>query len=59
MPSRQNVPAPDVYTSMDRGLLDAASFAYYSHDSYRTYELGKWFTKGMQVGSINCGTIHQ
>ena len=35
-----SVPAPDVYTSMDRGLIDAAGFAYYAHESYRTYELG-------------------
>lgn len=52
-----SVPAPDVYTSMDRGLIDAAAFAYYSHESYRTYELGDWFTSGLDLGSIACGML--
>lgn len=52
-----SVPAPDVYTSMDRGLLDAAAFAYYSHDSYRTYELGDWYTSNLAMGSIACGML--
>ena len=52
-----SVPAPDVYTSMDRGLIDAAGFAYYSHESYRTYELGTWFTSGLDIGSIACGML--
>ena len=50
------VPAPEVYTSMDRGLLDAVGFAYYAHQSYRTFELGNWFTRGLALGSIACGS---
>ena len=52
-----SVPAPEVYTSMDRGLLDAAAFAYYAHKSYRTFELGDWFTSGLALGSIACGSM--
>jgi TRAP-type C4-dicarboxylate transport system substrate-binding protein len=52
-----SVPAPEVYVSLDRGLIDAAAFAYYAHDSYRTWELGKWFTTGLAFGSIHCGSI--
>lgn len=52
-----SVPAPDVYVSMDRGLIDAAGFAYYAHESYRTWEIGKWFTHGLAVGSIACGAM--
>ena len=52
-----SVPAPEVYTSMDRGLLDAVGFAYYAHQSYRTFELGDWFTSGLAVGSIACGSM--
>jgi len=52
-----SVPAPDVYTSMDRGLIDAASFAYYSHESYRTWEISNWFTRNLAVGSIACGSM--
>lgn len=51
------VPAPEVYTSMDRGLLDAVGFAYYAHKSYRTFELGDWFTNSLAVGSIACGSM--
>ncbi len=52
-----SVPAPDVYVSLDRGLIDAAAFAYYAHDSYRTWELGDWFTNGLVLGSIHCGSL--
>jgi TRAP-type C4-dicarboxylate transport system substrate-binding protein len=52
-----SVPAPEVYTSMDRGLIDAAAFAYYAHDSYRTWELGDWFTHNLKFGSIACGAL--
>jgi TRAP-type C4-dicarboxylate transport system substrate-binding protein len=52
-----SVPAPEVYTSLDRGLLDAAAFAYYAHKSYRTFELGDWFTSGLAMGSIACGSM--
>lgn len=51
------VPAPEVYTSLDRGLLDAAAFAYYAHKSYRTFELADWFTSGLALGSIACGSM--
>lgn len=50
-----SVPAPDVYVSMDRGLIDAAGFAMYSHLSYRTYELGDWYTYGLKYVMLNCG----
>ena len=36
---------------------EVAGFAYYAHESYRTYELGTWFTSGLDVGSIACGQI--
>ncbi len=52
-----SVPAPDVYVSLDRGLIDAAGFAYYSHESYRTWEIGSWFTRNLAVGSIACGAM--
>ncbi len=52
-----SVPAPDVYTSLDRGLLDAVGFAYYAHESYRTFELGNWFTAGLDISSIACGQL--
>lgn len=52
-----SVPAPDVYVSMDRGLIDAAAFAFYAHQSYRTWEIGNWFTRKLALGSIACGSM--
>lgn len=52
-----SVPAPDVYVSLDRGLIDAVGFAYYAHESYRTWEIAKWFTRDLAVGSIACGSM--
>jgi TRAP-type mannitol/chloroaromatic compound transport system substrate-binding protein len=51
------VPAPEVYTSLDRGLLDAASFPYtYSHIAYGLHEISNWYTANMSPGSAVCPT---
>jgi TRAP-type mannitol/chloroaromatic compound transport system substrate-binding protein len=43
------VPAPEVYTSLERGVVQAASFPYaYTFASYRLHEIGTWFTEGLQ-----------
>lgn len=42
-------PPGDVFMAMDRGLVDAAAFAYYAHLSYRTYEAADWYTNGLKV----------
>ena len=53
-----SVDATEVYTSLERGTVDAASFpSTYAHQSYRTYEVGKWFTENMSLGSIGCPTL--
>lgn len=52
-----SVPAPDVYVSMDRGLIGAVAFPYYAHDSYRTWELGDWFTRNLALGTLSCVTF--
>jgi TRAP-type mannitol/chloroaromatic compound transport system substrate-binding protein len=52
------VPAPEVYTSLDRGLLDAASFPYtYSHIAYGLHEISDWHTANMSPGSAVCPTL--
>ncbi len=40
--------------------MDAAAFpSTYAHQSYRTYEVGKWYTENMALGSVGCPTpIH-
>ena len=52
------VPAPEVYTSLERGVVQAASFPYsYTFGAYRLHEIGKWFTEGLQPGSQHCPFI--
>jgi len=49
------VPAPEVYTSLERGVISAASFPYsYTFAAYKMDEISKWFTEGMGLGSPNC-----
>lgn len=53
-----SVDATEVYTSLERGTVDAAAFpTTYAHQSYRTYEVGKWYTENMQLGSVGCPTL--
>ncbi|MBM3568146.1 MAG: C4-dicarboxylate ABC transporter substrate-binding protein [Alphaproteobacteria bacterium] len=53
-----SVDATEVYTSMERGTVDAASFpSTYAHGSYKTYEVGKWFTENMAPGTQACPTL--
>lgn len=53
-----SVDATEVYTSLERGTVDAAAFpTTYAHQSYRTYEVGKWYTANMALGSVGCPTL--
>lgn len=53
-----SVDATEVYTSLERGTVDAAAFpSTYAHQSYRTYEVGKWYTENMTLGSVGCPTL--
>src|SRR5690606_8695655 len=49
--SSVNMPASEVYVALDRGLLDGVAFPYYAHVSFRTYELGKWMTTNLALGT--------
>lgn len=52
------VPAPEVYTSLERGVVQAASFPYsYTFGAYRIHEIGNWFTEGLQPGTVHCPII--
>ena len=47
-----SVDATEVYTSLERGAVDAVSFpSTYAHGSYKTYEIGKWFTANLAPGT--------
>lgn len=52
------VPATEVYTGIERGTMDAASFPYtYSHAAYKIHEISDWFTSNMSPGTSECGTV--
>lgn len=49
-----SVSAPEVYTALERGTFQAASFPFtYSFTSYRLHEVSKWYTLGMQLGIVH------
>jgi len=53
-----SVDATEVYTSMERGTVDGASFpSTYAHGSYKIYELGNWFTANMAPGTQACPLV--
>ncbi|MEZ5842593.1 MAG: C4-dicarboxylate TRAP transporter substrate-binding protein [Hyphomicrobiaceae bacterium] len=56
--TRTTVPATEVYTSMERGTVDAASFPYtYAHASYKIHEIAEWFTGNMSPGTSECAAV--
>ncbi|CAN5575187.1 TRAP transporter substrate-binding protein [soil metagenome] len=49
-----SVSAPEVYTALERGTFQAASFPFtYSFTAYKLHEVSKWYTLGMQLGVIH------
>lgn len=49
-----SVPAPEVYTALERGTFQAVAFPFsYSFASYKLYEVSKWYTMGMHFGIVN------
>lgn len=52
------VPATEVYTAMERGTMDAASFPFtYAHAAYQLHEISDWFTSNMSPGTSECATV--
>ena len=46
--------APEVYTALERGTFQAASFPFtYSFTAYKLHEVSKWYTLGMQLGVVH------
>src|SRR3546814_15040348 len=53
-----SVPAPEVYTSLERGMINAAAFTFTTaHASYRLHEVAEWFTSNHNPGVINCPLV--
>jgi len=49
------ISAPDMFQSMERGVIDAATFPYtYAFAAYRLHEISTWVTDGWSLGAIVC-----
>ena len=53
-----SVPAPEIYTSLERGLFDAAALPFsYTFASYRIHEVADWYTFNMTLAHPSCVII--
>ncbi|MGE0154987.1 MAG: TRAP transporter substrate-binding protein DctP [Reyranellaceae bacterium] len=53
-----SVDATEVYTIMERGAVDAASFpSTYAHAAYKLHEVSKWWTENMSPGTQACPSL--
>lgn len=50
--------APEVYTGVQQGTMDAAAFPFsYGHVSYRIHEVSDWYTSNLAPGSADCPLV--
>lgn len=56
--TRSAMPANEVYTAVQRGLLDAVSLPMtYSHGAYKIDEVTDWYTTNMAPGTSDCPIV--
>jgi len=49
------VPAPEVYEALSRGTIDLVGFPWtYSYGAYKTYEVSKYVSLPMSLGTMSC-----
>lgn len=49
------VPAPEVYEAVSRGTIDLVGFPWtYSYGSYKTYEVSKYISLPISLGTMSC-----
>lgn len=49
------MPAPDLYTSLERGVIEGIVYPYtYAFVAYRFHELSDWVTDAWNLGTIQC-----
>ena len=50
--------APEVYTGVQQGTMDAATFPYtYGHVAYRIHEVSDWYTSNLAPGTADCPIV--
>lgn len=53
------VTASETYPALERGVIDAIGFPFsYAFGSFRLYEVSRWYTVGMGLGSIHGMTVY-
>lgn len=56
--TRMTTTATEVYTSVQRGTMDAASFPMtYSHVAYKVHEVTDWYTANLSPGTSDCPVV--
>ena len=49
------IPAPDLYSSMERGALDSVVYPYtYAFNAYSLHELSTWVSDYWNLGTVHC-----
>jgi TRAP-type C4-dicarboxylate transport system substrate-binding protein len=52
------VPAVELYTALERGTVDAASFPFtYAHAAYQLHTISNWFTANLSPGTAGCAAV--
>lgn len=56
--SLSTVPAVELYTALERGTVDAASFPFtYAHAAYQLHTISTWFTSNLAPGNAGCAAV--
>ena len=52
------VPAVELYTALERGTVDAASFPFtYAHAAYQLHTISTWYTSNLAPGNAGCSAV--
>lgn len=56
--TRTTTTATELYTAVQRGTVDAASFPFtYAHIAYKIHEVTEWYTANLSPGSADCPIV--
>jgi len=56
--SLSTVPAVELYTALERGTVDAASFPFtYAHAAYQLHTISSWYTSNLAPGNAGCAAV--
>jgi TRAP-type mannitol/chloroaromatic compound transport system substrate-binding protein len=56
--SLSTVPAVELYTALERGTVDAASFPFtYAHAAYQLHTISSWYTSNLAPGNAGCSAV--